>query len=236
MKLKIADIRDDGGTQPRARTDLALVAEYAEAMGQGAKFPPVVVFFDGADYWLADGFHRRDGALRAGLDEIAVEVKQGTQRDAVLYSVGANVAHGQRRTNEDKRRAVLRLLEDEEWGGWSDREIARRCAVGHAFVSSLRPASVHDGQIARKVERNGTVYTQDTSNIGKRPSPSPASPKPTAWTNPEPIKPAPSRAPVSHIAAKRAAAYEAIETFLDSLDAEERAEEIAAMRTWLETY
>ena len=32
-------------------------------------------------------------------------------------------------TNEDKRRAVMTLLADEEWGKWSDNEIARRCEV-----------------------------------------------------------------------------------------------------------
>jgi hypothetical protein len=34
--------------------------------------------------------------------ETTLEFKQGTQRDAKLYSVGTNVAHGLRRTNTDK--------------------------------------------------------------------------------------------------------------------------------------
>jgi hypothetical protein len=40
-----------------------------------------------------------------------------------------------RRSNADRRRAVMALLKDEEWSGWSDREIARRCRVGHVLVS-----------------------------------------------------------------------------------------------------
>ena len=72
------------------------------------------------------------------------------------------------------RRAVLRLLEDSEWSGWSDREIARRCAVSPPTVSALRESickSFTDSPSDRKVERNGTVYTQDTSRIGRTPRP-----------------------------------------------------------------
>jgi branched-chain amino acid transport system substrate-binding protein len=43
--------------------------------------------------------------------------------DAILYSVGANEMHGLRHTNEDKRRAVLTLLNDPGWSKWSDPEI-----------------------------------------------------------------------------------------------------------------
>ena len=43
-------------------------------------------------------------------------------------------------TSADKRKAVLTLLEDDEWGQWSDREIARRCKVHHSFVSRVRPS------------------------------------------------------------------------------------------------
>jgi hypothetical protein len=43
------------------------------------------------------------------------------------------------RTHDDKRRAVLTLLNDPEWSKWSDREIARLCAVSHEFVRKLRP-------------------------------------------------------------------------------------------------
>src|SRR5690348_8493475 len=38
--------------------------DYTQAMVDGAEFPPLVVFWDGSDYWLADGFHRHS-AMRA---------------------------------------------------------------------------------------------------------------------------------------------------------------------------
>lgn len=132
-------LRIDGGTQSRASLYQNVVDDYASAIGDGASFPPVVVFHDGTDHWLADGFHRYHAHKKLGLVEIDADVRQGTRRDAILYSVGANESHGLRRTNEDKRRAVLTLLSDGEWVKWSDREIAKACAVSHVFVGKLRP-------------------------------------------------------------------------------------------------
>ena len=123
--LDINLIRMDGGTQSRVQLDWIATSEYAQAMKEGAQFPPVVVFHDGADYWLADGFHRIKAAEQAGVTEFPADVRQGTRRDAILYSVGANANHGVRRTNADKRAAVLLLLGDALWAAWSDAEIAR---------------------------------------------------------------------------------------------------------------
>lgn len=131
-------IRADGGTQPRARLSESVVSEYAESLAGGAKFPPVALYFDGESYWLADGFHRLAAYREAGIQNIPADIHSGTRRDAILHSVGSNAAHGLRRTNEDKRRAVETLLRDEEWSRWSDREIARRCGVHHQLVARLR--------------------------------------------------------------------------------------------------
>lgn len=128
----------DGGTQTRVALNEPAVAEYADALREGVKLPPVVVFFDGSAHWLADGFHRFHAHKAARKGAINVDIKPGTRRDAVLYSVGANSTHGLRRTNEDKRRAVKTMLDDAEWSTWSDHEIARQCGVSQPFVSGMR--------------------------------------------------------------------------------------------------
>jgi phage N-6-adenine-methyltransferase len=168
-KISIELIRTDGGCQPRAAIDIDVVGDYAAAMADGSEFPPVVVFYDGADYWLADGYHRLAAAAQLGLDGVASDVRQGARRDAVLFSVGTNAAHGLQRTNEDKRRAVMTLLGDPEWAAWSDREIARRCAVSNDFVSRLRQKlPVIEGQMdeSRLVTRNGVTYAMNITAIG----------------------------------------------------------------------
>lgn len=174
--VAIASINMDGGTQPRAAIDFDVVEEYALALASGAAFPPVVVFFDGSTYWLADGFHRTHAHKVAERQSIECDVRQGTRRDAILFSVGANASHGMRRTNEDKRRAVLALLNDPEWAGWSDGEISRRCAVSQPFVSKLRPAPITPNVMSDRAERTyvnryGSVSTMQTANIGARPAP-----------------------------------------------------------------
>lgn len=182
--LEVSKVRADGGTQSRAATDAEVVNDYADAMTSGATFPPIIVFFDGSDYWLADGFHRYHAAKQAGKTTIAADVHQGTQRDAVLHSVGANASHGLRRTNADKRRAVETLLRDEEWVTWSDREIARRCRVTHPFVSRIRESLVTITSERTYTTKHGTTATMSTANIGKTEVVIPALPADT----PEPIR------------------------------------------------
>lgn len=139
--LNISAIRIDGGTQSRSRILQDMVDDYAASMADGAEFPPVVVFFDGKEYWLADGFHRYHATRKNKRASILANIRNGTVRDAILYSFGANGMHGMQMTNEDKRRVVLEMLDDFEWGQWSDREIARACHVSHPFVSKLRGAA-----------------------------------------------------------------------------------------------
>lgn len=134
-KLNLNAIRIDGDTQSRVSLNEATVAEYADCLDE---LPPVVVFFDGADNWLADGFHRMHAYRKAGKASVPADIRPGTQRDARLYSFGANRAHGLRVTNADKRKAVGAMLADAEWSQWSDRKIAEACGVSQPFVSGMR--------------------------------------------------------------------------------------------------
>lgn len=170
--LDIALIKISGGTQSRVGIDQNVVEEYNEALQNGATFPPVDVYYDGKEYWLADGFHRYWAVSKASLRAIKAIIHQGTRREAILHSVGANAAHGLRRSNADKHRAVEVLLRDPEWQQWSDREIARRCGVSQPFVGKVRegmsmPPSDNGYQMERTVHRNGTTFTQKIKTVDK---------------------------------------------------------------------
>jgi Homeodomain-like domain len=181
--VRICDIRTDGGTQPRAAIDSDLVDDYAELMNNGVEFPRPTVFHDGRDYWLADGFHRLEAIKKevAALlaksnivhNTISCDVRPGTLEDAQWYSYSANKAHGQRRSNEDKRRAVEAALRHPKAARLSVRRIAEHCGVSAMTVQRRREeisASVPKLQIAeRTVNRGGSTYQLNTSNIGRLP-------------------------------------------------------------------
>jgi hypothetical protein len=167
-ELDIGAIRIDGGTQSRAHLDESVVSEYADAMTDGTVLPAVIVYFDGAEYWLADGFHRFFAHRKIGALKINADITNGSRRDAVLHSVGANGSHGLRRTNEDKRRSVDILLADAEWSSWSDREIAKKCCVSVSFVGAIRRPAVaekqkenRDRSVTKKVNSSTAVSTPE---------------------------------------------------------------------------
>jgi uncharacterized ParB-like nuclease family protein len=176
-QIPIDDIRIDGGTQLRAAIDQATVDDYAERIDE---LPPSIVFNDGAANWLADGFHRLHGHNKAGKKKMLCEVRKGTQRDAILYALGANAAHGLRRSNADKREAVEAALADSEWSSLSDRKIAEMCGVSADFVGNVRricnpitdaprPScdQSHDAPATRTVERSGKTYTMNVRRIAE---------------------------------------------------------------------
>jgi hypothetical protein len=137
--LVLSEIRTDAGCQPRSGISDYVVSEYHAHLSRGGDLPPVAVFYDGSEYYLADGYHRFHAHDRAGLKRINAVISQGTLREAVLYSLGANQTHGLRRSNEDKRRAVERMFGDDEWRNWSDAKIAEHIGVSQTFVRDLRP-------------------------------------------------------------------------------------------------
>jgi len=126
------------GHQARAAINEATVSEYAKHIEDGGEFPPIIVYFDSKDYWLADGYHRLLATERVGCLTILEEVRIGTSRDALKHALGANAYHGLPRTNADKRNAVEIALEDSEWSSLSTREIAKLCNVSHNLVAEIQ--------------------------------------------------------------------------------------------------
>ena len=163
--IPLAKVKD-GGAQMRVEMRAETVNDYANDMLNGLVFPPIVVFYDGTDYWLGDGFHRVEASRKIDRKEVLADIRSGSAREAILHGVGSNAAHGLRRTQADKRHAVERLLTDPEWARWSDRKIAEIAKVDHKTVGTIRrelagefpttPAKTMGGEFATpKAAANG---------------------------------------------------------------------------------
>jgi hypothetical protein len=124
--------------QSRETINTGTVQDYAEAMRDGAIFPPVTVFEDSGEYWVADGFHRVEAYKTLGTNEVECDVRKGGKTDALIFSCGSNATHGLQRTNTDKRRSVLLLLANDRFKEWSTRQIAEACKVSHTFVAKVQ--------------------------------------------------------------------------------------------------
>lgn len=166
VSLPLVRIKLEQNAQPRVELDDAYTEEIVSDLLTDSLFPPIVVYYDGDDYWLADGFHRYRAHQRAGRSVINAEVRKGGVREAILCSVGANSTHGKRRSNADKRKAVLTLFEDPIWGTWTDRAIAKYCRVSQPFVSSIRKELTDKGYQfpVKRICSNGREM--DVSQIG----------------------------------------------------------------------
>ena len=170
-KLNLDAIRIDGDTQPREELDQEMVAEYAELMRDGTKFPPIKVYFDGSNYWLVDGFHRYFATKSNGFVSIETEIEEGTQREAQLQSMTANsTQRGKPATAKDKRRSVIRMLQDKEWKEWSNVKIAEWIGVSSMTVGRLKIAMTEKRPDEVKyINKYGQEATMKTGNLGTIP-------------------------------------------------------------------
>ena len=181
-KINILNIRIDGGTQPRQEINYDVVKDYAELMRDGVTFPPVTVYFDGAEYWLADGFHRYHATKANATATIEAEVVTGSVDDAEEYSFTANGGRGNDLTREDKKAIIRRMfLKKERYGDWSQERIAKHVHVSPMFVSRVKAAmEIKDEPKVKKFIKDGVEKQMNVSNIGKK-----AKEKPTKPTKPE---------------------------------------------------
>ena len=162
--ITLSEIRRDGGTQMRENISDVTVITYAEHMLDGAEFPAITVFYDGAEYWLADGFHRCAAYEKAGYTEVPADIRSGTQKDAVRFALKANATNGRPRTEGDMRRAYHVAV---EMGLCTDTDTDAlaeliSCTIRHARrlteVAREKEKAARDAEIIRLKEDGLSNY------------------------------------------------------------------------------
>ena len=180
-KLKLSEIRIDGGTQARVALNQDVVTEYAEHMRDGVVFPPITVFHDGSAYWLADGFHRYFAHKSNAALELEADVKTGTLDEATLYAFGANGKRGLSQSPEDYRKIIYAMLRHPVWSKWSNAEIARHVGVSKMTVGRVKATMELPAETKKKYkDKDGIEREMDTKNLGKKAAPKTTEPDMTS--------------------------------------------------------
>jgi ParB-like chromosome segregation protein Spo0J len=156
----IQSLTSDSDLQIRAKINKETISLYAEQMtteDEMKKFPPVEVYYDGTNYWLADGHHRRAAAEKAGHSKVWAVVKNGTRDDALWGAILGNGKQGFGLTQEDRKRAILLAIK--RFPDKSNRIIAVAVGCSEQTVRRLRPET--------STAPNGAVEERRTGKDGK---------------------------------------------------------------------
>lgn len=168
-KLELSTIRIDGGTQARASLNQAIVREYAESMKDGEKFPEIIVFFDGSDHWLADGFHRYFAYKSNEVEEVDVDLREGTKDDAILFGFQANKHRGLRMSSEDIRGIIIRMIHHPEWGQWTNASIAAHLGVSAMTVGRVKKTlEPEETKVKKHINKHGKESMIDTTKLSTK--------------------------------------------------------------------
>jgi hypothetical protein len=163
--MKISDIRPDKRFQSRDGTNPKKVEEYTQAILDGYERegrPPCVYRVKDKDgevvNYLTDGFHWLEASITAGLKEMQVNLREGTEQDAFLYAVAANPAHGNPRNDRDVRKAIRMIFENKETTDWGNRLIAKHIRCSHSTVALEREAFWPNGDGPQMLKGIDGVY------------------------------------------------------------------------------
>ncbi|MGW1998292.1 transcriptional regulator [Embleya sp. NPDC001921] len=116
--------------------------------------PPILVNRNTGQ--VIDGIHRLMAALSKGREVIDVELFDGTDEDAFLHAVKANVGHGLPLSQADRRAAATRIIASHPH--MSDRAIARIAGLGAKTVGAIRRRSAGAlPQLNARIGRDGRI-------------------------------------------------------------------------------
>lgn len=130
---------DSAHTQVLARTETEL--------------PPILVHRD--TMRLIDGAHRLQAAKSKGATTIRARFFDGTEPEAFVLAVRANITHGLPLSTTDRKAASLRIMR--MYPLWSDRKVAEVTGLDHKTVGAVRRQSGDVPQTGHRIGRDGRV-------------------------------------------------------------------------------
>ena len=126
-----------------------------------ARFPPILVHRK--TMRVIDGMHRLGAAILRGDELIEARFFDGTEHEAFILAVQANITHGLPLSVADRSRAAERIIATEPT--WSDRAIAAAVGLGARTIGTirLRMRTQSDGEVQARTGRDGRVRPVDSA-------------------------------------------------------------------------
>lgn len=129
-----------------------------------ASLPPILVHRD--TMRVIDGMHRLRAAQANGVQDIEVRYFAGSEDDAFIAAVEANMAHGLPLTLADREAAAVRIIASHPQR--SDRWIASVTGLAASTVGCIRRRVIPEGeQLRERTGRDGKVRPLDSAD-GRR--------------------------------------------------------------------
>ncbi len=93
------------------------------------------VCFDGANYWLFDGYHRLEAMKRLGFNACKVKVYRGTRRDALQRYINDKL----KSTESNVFKSCIRLLaEDAKWSVLDSQNLSKIFDRNIVFFENIK--------------------------------------------------------------------------------------------------
>lgn len=137
--------------------------EHVEALlSADGELPPILVHRP--TMRVVDGLHRLKVARIRGDVTIAAKFVDGTEPDAFVLAVMANIRHGLPLSLADRKRAAVQIIGTHPQ--WSDRRVASATGISAGTVADLRRRGGESGNEAR-IGRDGRIRPADSSERRK---------------------------------------------------------------------
>jgi ParB-like chromosome segregation protein Spo0J len=124
------------------------------------ELPPILVHR--TSMRVIDGMHRIGAARLRGQDTIDVVFFDGSDADAFVMAVKANIAHGLPLSYADREAAVARIVTTHP--DWSDRAIAAATGLSPHTVATVRGRIVGLPKETARIGRDGRIRPLDSSD------------------------------------------------------------------------
>jgi ParB-like chromosome segregation protein Spo0J len=122
--------------------------------------PPILVHR--ASMRVIDGMHRLAAARLGGHDTIDVVFFDGSDEDAFVMAVKANVAHGLPLSYADREAAIARIVVSHP--DWSDRAIAAATGLAPRTVGAIRGRITELPPSTNRIGRDGRIRPLDSKD------------------------------------------------------------------------